>query len=516
MTRKWFVAALAAISWLGVAGQAQATTLALRAADGDIPQHLEFTDSTNVQETDLFVQDGSTDTQPGILFKDGVSNGKPITIDASAASICAVDFAPNAVVCEVTNVLVVVDGGDGQDRIDVVDAPIAAAILLGGTGNDKIFGGANPDIIDGEAGDDALIGEAGDDVIEGGEGDDVIGAATQLGDVSESYHPGADTMTGGPGFDTVAYANRFIGVAGSVKVTFDATANDGRPDEKDDVGDDVEAVQGTNQADTLIADDQPRALHGNGGADTITGGPMADTLTGGDGIDVIDGAAGDDSIDGKGDADKLTGGAGKDTLLGDGGCSQGLNCFDGNDQFNVRDGEADSVTCQGGADTVVGDKIDVLDFTCESTDLAGGDAGGGGSTGGGGTTTGGGGTTTTTTGGGGGTTTPAAPTLSAPAKVKATRLGRGIKIVVKGSTLASLKATLSAPAKLLRRLRLKAPIGSASGLLGSAGSTTLTVKLSRKARRAARKLKGATLTLKVVLTDEKGARTTLTARVKVT
>jgi len=80
---------------------------------------------------------------------------------------------------------VLVDGGDGNDKIDghKVTDPLASLTLLGGKGNDVLIGGRGNDILRGGNGNDVLIGGKGDDMLFGG--------------------PGRDTLIGGSGHDVL-------------------------------------------------------------------------------------------------------------------------------------------------------------------------------------------------------------------------------------------------------------------------------------------------------------------------
>ena len=105
----------------------------------------------------------------------------------------------------------------------------------------------------------------------GGSGDDEL-----IGDA------GADVLDGGAGTDTVKYEG-----SGSVTVTLDGDANDGRSNERDNVIR-TETVLGAGGNDRLTGSSAAETLDGGAGADEITGGNGADTLRGGDGSDFID------------------------------------------------------------------------------------------------------------------------------------------------------------------------------------------------------------------------------------
>jgi hypothetical protein len=88
---------------------------------------------------------------------------------------------------------IVVNGLDGDDRIDASAISIPVN-LFGGNGNDTLTGGGGDDSISGGAGDDAINGGAGVDILHGDDGNDTLTASDGI----------ADTMVdGGAGNDTI-------------------------------------------------------------------------------------------------------------------------------------------------------------------------------------------------------------------------------------------------------------------------------------------------------------------------
>jgi hypothetical protein len=223
---------------------------------------------------------------------------------------CAVDFITR----------VVINLGPGDDQIVAgPTVPIGMhAEIHGGPGRDTLRGAdASNDLLFGDEGDDVLDGGFGDDKLDGGAGDDSLIA-----------NLGVDTYRGGTGIDGLSYA----AYTSPVRVTVGAGgADDGSVGETDDVGGDIERVDGGAGADTLIGSAAGDQLYGNAGAD------------------VLDGGAG---------ADLLVGGADNDTIA-------------------ARDGVADLISCGDGADTVTTDQLDASD-SCEAVQSAtvGGGAGG--------------------------------------------------------------------------------------------------------------------------------------------
>ncbi|HEX3669623.1 MAG TPA: calcium-binding protein [Acidimicrobiia bacterium] len=197
-------------------------------------------------------------------------------------------------------------------------------------GNDLITTQSGNDALSGGPGNDRLSPGAGQDSVSGDEGDDTI--------LNNDGQP--DALSGGPGTDLLDDS----GEQSSVSVTLDGVANDGIAGENDNAMADVEDVDGSSAADTLV---------GNG---------SANELDGGDGNDVIRGLGGDDGLDGGRGDDSLDGGPGTDLLSGDSGA----------DALRTRDGSADESSCGAGVDTVLADQLDPLRPDCEqaSTGLA--------------------------------------------------------------------------------------------------------------------------------------------------
>jgi Ca2+-binding RTX toxin-like protein len=90
---------------------------------------------------------------------------------------------------------IVVNGNDGDDRIDAsaLNVPVT---LNGGNGNDTMIGGKGDDVLNGGNGNDVLDGGDGDDSLFGGANDDVLTGG-----------PGLDSMKGDDGNDTINAAD---------------------------------------------------------------------------------------------------------------------------------------------------------------------------------------------------------------------------------------------------------------------------------------------------------------------
>ena len=172
------------------------------------------------------------------------------------------------------------------------------------------------------------------------------------------------------------------------------------------------------------------------------------------------------------DNDNVTGGPGRDTIFSD---ATGSYCgiftctvpF-GNDTVNARDGEADTIDCGVGADRAVVDAIDTH-ANCETVDVSSDGSGGG-----------------------------AALTVLSRRSIRQIAR-RGLRIRVYCPARCTISARLTTNRALARGLRLgrSRQLAAASKTLSSAGTSTLTLKVARKARRPFSRLRRATVTLTV-------------------
>jgi Ca2+-binding RTX toxin-like protein len=253
---------------------------------------------------------------------------------------------------------VTINSGGGADTVNGMDGP---TVIHGGEGNDGVFGGAGNDQVFGEGGDDRLRGHGGNDVEDGGIGNDDIGFSPGI---THDSDPGADTQIGGPGTDRL----RLSGHAGGMTISIDGQANDGTPGEGDNVGSDIEKIEGTTGNDFFTGSAGPDNFEGDSGDDEIHGAGGADDLYGGGGDDKMFGDAGNDKLQGASGADTVDGGAGLDQIYGDNASCSVFCAFDA-DTLLARDGEKDAVDCGGGADSAIVDQLDVVS-DCASVDRA--------------------------------------------------------------------------------------------------------------------------------------------------
>lgn len=253
---------------------------------------------------------------------------------------------------------VTINSGGGADTVNGMDGP---TVIHGGEGNDGVFGGAGNDQVFGEGGDDRLRGHGGNDIEDGGAGNDDIGFSPGI---THDSDPGADTQIGGPGTDRL----RLSGHAGGMTISIDGQANDGTPGEGDNIGSDIEKIEGTTGNDFFTGSAGPDNFEGDSGDDEIHGAGGADDLYGGGGDDKMFGDAGNDKLQGAAGADTVDGGAGLDQIYGDNASCSVFCAFDA-DTLLARDGEKDAVDCGGGADSAIVDQLDVVS-DCASVDRA--------------------------------------------------------------------------------------------------------------------------------------------------
>jgi len=254
------------------------------------------------------------------------------------------------------------DGGAGHDHFH---ASIGDDTLLGGSGNDKLDGGPGADVIDGGPGRDEIrFSYSNDSAKEGvivnlatgiGVGGDADGDRyfniedirdSRYGDIligddgnNAFFQTGAgdgDVMNGGGGDDTfyAAYGSAFseeqtsifIGGEGSDTISYiagwgnDAPYGEYGPQPVINLetgtgrtGDhfiSIENVDGSNQSDLIIGDDNDNRLIGNKGGDTIYGRDGDDVIVG----ENIHGEAGNDTLTGEWYDVSLYGGDGHDIL----------------------------------------------------------------------------------------------------------------------------------------------------------------------------------------------------------
>lgn len=186
-----------------------------------------------------------------------------------------------------------VSSGEGNDTVKIGDSVprTLAAYLNGGEGSDVINGGPEDDFIHGGAsgqdtlnggdGDDSLQSDSGGGRVHGGDGDDLIVISRPCN---------GENVQGGPGVDRVAFNPAPSGVLATIGGEIWA----GGGCQPGSIGSDVENLEGSKHADTLIGDGGPNSLTGRKGDDTLVGRGGSDELEGGPGRDTCAGGGGRD------------------------------------------------------------------------------------------------------------------------------------------------------------------------------------------------------------------------------
>jgi Ca2+-binding RTX toxin-like protein len=248
----------------------------------------------------------SFDADTGTLTINGTAGDDQILVEAGAAGQLVFTLQPLSD-----------DADDTPTELIFADrSQLNLIYVLGDAGDDLIFAGGLtiPVALDGGIGNDTLVGSGGDDVLAGNFGDDLLVGGD--GDDRLGGGFGADYVSGGDGLnDQVSYADRTL----PVRIGLGVLADDGYPEEGDDIFTDVEVGIGGSAGDDLnTTGNLPVRFFGNAGNDTLLGGSADDVFEGGAGRDLMTGLAGNDqffSFDGE--ADTLDGGLGTDTATAD-------------------------------------------------------------------------------------------------------------------------------------------------------------------------------------------------------
>jgi Ca2+-binding RTX toxin-like protein len=230
----------------------------------------------------------------------------------------------------------------------------------GGGGNDVLVGNDAANRLTGNGGDDVLLGGKGPDILNGGAGKDTASYGNAAAGISASL--GSDRGSGG-----AAAGDRYVWIEALEGSQFADTLNGGN---RDDI------LSGLDGRDNLDGGNGKDELLGEGGDDRLDGGNHDDRLDGGDGNDRLDGGnhrdtllggAGDDLLQAGNDRDALDGGDGVDRLDG-GNDDDILNGGAGNDRLNGGNGADRFVFADlGGMDEVLDfrrgqDRIDLRDL----------------------------------------------------------------------------------------------------------------------------------------------------------
>lgn len=312
------------------------------------------------------------------------------------------------------------DGGTGNDEFRQGFDLGGPTAFTGGTGTDRVDYGSRGEPVslsvdgvanDGEAtegdniGDDVetLIAGLGDDFLFGGPGAETLEGRFGSDTILQGEVPdGADVIFGGDGLDTLDYSER----TGAVNASLDLIANDGAAGEGDDVSG-VETIAGGSGNDHLAGTAGPQTLIGGNGDDSLNGGVGTDHLTGGSGRDTVDysdriegvavtldevnddgepgendqidadienarGGSGADQITGDGGANYLFGSGGIDNLIGGGGNDRLIGGEGADDMFGSSGNDRFvQGAARDGADEMVGGLgTDTVDYSARTSTVA--------------------------------------------------------------------------------------------------------------------------------------------------
>lgn len=247
--------------------------------------------------------------------------------------------------------------GDGSDRASVRGV---GASLFGGPGSDVLRVSAS------DSSEAILVGGSGNDRLVGGSGRNTFWEGT--------HRSGRDTMVGGAGSDVVDYGSR----KRAVRADLSGDRDDGERGERDRIGRNVEDLTGGRGADRLTGNGTVNEIAGGAGGDRIKGLGDDDQLSGGKEVDTYDGTRGTNRIDGGSGDDDLLGAEGPDLLTPGPGLDE-VDGSSGSDRIDTRDASTDLVACDNG-DSTRGRRdrasVDELDFLegaagCERLDRHG-------------------------------------------------------------------------------------------------------------------------------------------------
>jgi Ca2+-binding RTX toxin-like protein len=398
--------------------------------------------------------------------------------------------------CTDPGAIATISSGSGQDTLRGGSATTTVTMfagggddtLNGGDGNDIIHGGEGNDVaVAGGPGNDQVLGEGGNDVIRGGDGNDFEDGGTGDDDigfspgVSHDSDAGADQIVGGAGNDRL----RLSGHSGGMTISLDGQANDGTPGEGDNIGSDIEKIEGTRSNDVFNGSAGPDNFEGDTGNDEIHGGGGNDDLYGGGSDDSIFGDAGNDKLQGANGADRVDGGAGLDQIYGDiGSCS--FSCSFDADQLFASDGERDAVDCGGGADRAEVDQLDVVAFCAEVIRQS---------------------VNPTPNGG-----IAKASFAGSKRSIRVSRTGRFSYRFRGGAGLAG-KAVFASAGKVTVSRRARVTLAKKSFTVPGSGTVTVKVRLSRKNMRVLRRNRAIKTKVKVTLRNDAGASSVATGTV---
>lgn len=331
---------------------------------------------------------GSDTIRPGlgVDYVSGGGGGNQVVVPTGTTNVDTLTYSERTVSVIINPNSYPTQSGEAGEN-DSIDR-MSFERYVGGSGNDVLNGYQYLDTeLSGGPGNDTLTGNVRSDTLDGG--------------------LGADSMTGGTGYDYLSYETR----TQPITMSIDGAGNDGESGENDNIGNDIEYVTGTPQADTMIGGTttngvlmyglagndvmggpagvaSSEAMFGGDGNDTFTGRDGNDTMQGGPGTDSLDGGSGEDSawyndktnpvtldLDGVADdgeagendrifdnVENLYGGTANDTLTGNGADNYMVADY-GNDTMYGAGGDDTFDTANSGSDdTYGGDGFDTVSY----------------------------------------------------------------------------------------------------------------------------------------------------------
>ncbi len=265
----------------------------------------------------------------------------------------------NALALQSDGKIVVAGGAAGQEGVARLntDGKLDPSFGVGGKSNFKLGGGLGDAARDVAIAPDGRIVTAGVSSVDSSGDELVFGLARLLAD--NAAPPAPLTINGTSGADTIQVSRS--GSVLSVQVNTTTTLYDAAR---------ISAlfVNGGDGNDTMTIETGGIAatLHGNNGADRVTGGNENDVIFGDAGDDVISAAGGNDRIDGGSGADDMSGGAGNDTVDYSSrvnGVTIGLGSVADDGEINERDNarrDIENVWGGNGSDTISSSGGDII------------------------------------------------------------------------------------------------------------------------------------------------------------
>jgi Ca2+-binding RTX toxin-like protein len=249
---------------------------------------------------------------------------------------------------QAANATVTVNGGGGNDTINLSAIAPAAATINGDDGDDIITGSASTDTISGGLGNDRITGfkntpnSAVPEPISGDDGNDVMIWNNGDGDDLDDGGNGVDEtlITAGTADDDMNVTAPTAGRVLFKRVNAPFSVDMGTVEKLS-----ITSFSGNDKLTTAPGITLPMSIDAGAGDDTITTGDGNDVILGGDGNDVLNGAGGGDRIVGERGNDTMNGGAGDDTEVwnnGDG--TDVMNGDDGTDRIEDNLGAADDIS----------------------------------------------------------------------------------------------------------------------------------------------------------------------------